>query len=366
MSGDVRRAERHLSRIFRRARRIALATPVAVPLACSAEDPSMRGDTATPVAEGPLAAVIHESASCAPQPFAPDPPDMCGDFVRLPCGLPAGVVPGSHCFLWLNDCKKVCPGFYFNCHAVNQSCVDGKIVPDSRGGVDMDCSICAGSVGRIPAGLARARIAGAGEALGDYFSVAAHLEAASVYAFRQLRDELAAHRAPARLRRDARRAQRDEVRHARLTGRMARRFGGAPVSPQVHPPSPRALDVVAIENAVEGCVRETFGALVASWQAEHAADPEIARLMGSIARDETRHAALAWAVAGWAWARLEAGHRARLVEQCGEAIASLRHTAPADAAGELVTRAGLPHAEQHRALVRALEQQLWGSLGRWA
>ena len=60
--------------------------------------------------------------------------------------------------------------------------------------------------------------------------------------------------------------------------------------PRVEALPTRALGVVAIENAVEGCVRETFGALIASWQAEHARDPGIKRLMRSIARDETRHA----------------------------------------------------------------------------
>jgi hypothetical protein len=379
MSAGVRREERDLLRIFRRARWLALAAP-ALPLACGAEDPLSGGsgrlapqpeDTSSrggagggEPGEAPVAEVEPLAASCAPQSFSPDPPDRCGDFVRLPCGLPAGVVPGSRCYLWLNDCKKVCPGFYFNCHAVNDSCVDGKIVADAQGGIDIDCSTCPGSVGRVPAGLARVRIARAPSALGDHFAVAAHLEAASVHAFRRLRGELAAHRAPARLLLAARRAQRDEVRHARLTGRMARRFGGVGVSPRVEPLPPRALDAVAIENAVEGCVRETFGALVASWQAAHARDPEIARLMKSIARDETRHAALSWAVARWAWARLDQEARARLAERCRAAIASLRCQAHPGVAGELVTRAGLPDAAQHRALVGALEEGLWGGWAR--
>src|SRR5207302_2062069 len=149
----------------------------------------------------------------------------------------------------------------------DQSCTDaGAIVDDPQGGVDIDCSICPVGAGRIPAGLARARMAAVPSLLGSYFASAAHLEAASVHAFRRLRCELAAHRAPARLLRSARRAQRDEVRHARLMARMARRFGGAPVPARVAPIGPRALDEIAIENAVEGCVRETFGALVASFQ----------------------------------------------------------------------------------------------------
>jgi hypothetical protein len=283
--------------------------------------------------------------------------------VRLPCGLPAGVVQGTNCYLYLNDCKKICPGHYFNCHAAPESCVAGNIVKDATGGIDIDCSTCAKGVGRIPGGLVPARIAHAPSALGDYFSVAAHLEAASVHAFRQLRGELAAHGAPARLLRAARRAQRDEVRHAQLAGRMARRFGGTLGRPRVAPLPARAFDTAAIENAVEGCVRETFGALVATWQAAHAKDPEIGRLMDTIARDETRHAALSWAVARWARRRLHAEGRARLAERCRAAIETLRREADTtEVAPELVDRAGMPDARQQHAMLGALEDQLWGSL----
>jgi hypothetical protein len=123
----------------------------------------------------------------------------------------------------------------------------------------------------------------------------------------------------------------------------------------------RALDVIAIENAVEGCVRETFGALVTSYQAAHACDPEIARLMASIARDETRHAALSWAVARWARRRLGPEAQARIEARCRSAMAALRREAEACVAEELVTCAGLPNAEQQRALLDALEPALWKS-----
>jgi tRNA isopentenyl-2-thiomethyl-A-37 hydroxylase MiaE len=269
------------------------------------------------------------------------------------------------CFLYLADCQTLFPAImnnFFNCHSVDSWCVDGGVTADPTGAVVIDYSICPGSAGRVPAGLERAQTARARSALGAYFAATAHLEAASVHAFRRLHRELAEHRAPGRLLRAARRAQRDEVRHAHQTGRMARRFGGAPVRPVVKHLPTRALDVVAIENAVEGCVRETFGALVASFQAAHAEDATIARMMSSIARDETRHAALSWSVARWAWGKLDAGARAQLVARCREAIEALRREADSGATGELAARAGLPSAEQHRALVSALEEQLWSGL----
>jgi hypothetical protein len=347
---------------------IALAAPVAVPLACGAEEGKSRDDSpveSVTESAAPLSAPVpsaYAPMSCAPQRITPDPPDSCGDYMRLPCGLPAGVVQGSRCYLWLNDCKKICPEHYFNCHAVDDSCVDGNIVKDANGGVTIDCSTCAKGVGRIPAGLAPARRARATSPLGDYFATASHLEAASVHAFARLRAELAAHGAPAPLLRAARRAQRDEVRHARLTRRLARRHGGVPVRPRVVTVAPRRLDAIAIENAVEGCIRETFGALVASFQAANAQDPEVAATMESIARDETRHAALSWAVARWAWARLDSDARARLHRACDAAIASLSQDACVPVADDLRVVAGLPDARQHRALLGAVREQLWSRL----
>src|SRR5262249_33228761 len=150
---------------------------------------------------------------------------------------------------------------------------------DAKGGIDIDCATCPGpGGGRAPAGLVQPELPRAGTPLGGYFAALSHLEAASVHAFGRLRRELAAHRAPARLLAAARRAQRDEVRHAHRMARMARRFGGVPVRPRVAGIPPRALDEIAIENAVEGCVRETFGALLAVFQATRAQDPGIARL----------------------------------------------------------------------------------------
>ena len=57
--------------------------------------------------------------------------------------------------------------------------------------------------------------------------------------------------------------------------------------------APRRPVEIARENAEEGCVRETFGALLAAHQAAYACDPEVREVMTRIAGDELRHAALA-------------------------------------------------------------------------
>src|SRR4029453_18365855 len=97
----------------------------------------------------------------------------------------------------------------------------------------------------------------------------------------------------------SRSAARDEIRHARMLGSLARREGATlSEAPVVHGPI-RSLFEIALENAVEGCVRETFGALVAGWQADHAKRQDVRRVMMRIYRDEVTHADLAWQVHAW-------------------------------------------------------------------
>ena len=124
--------------------------------------------------------------------------------------------------------------------------------------------------------------------------------------------------------------------------RAAARRRAPPVRVRGAPRRLRSLAAVAVENAVEGCVRETFGALTASWQAAHARDPHIARTMARIARDETRHAALAWAIARWVEPRLDARARRRIVAARRRAVRTLRRQARAAVPATLVRQAGVP------------------------
>ncbi|HEY8091894.1 MAG TPA: ferritin-like domain-containing protein, partial [Polyangiaceae bacterium] len=162
--------------------------------------------------------------------------------------------------------------------------------------VDITCNLgCVG--GRGTAGVAMLDHDPGGDP-GDILVERAYLEAVSVHAFARMESELAAHGAPAALLRGARRARRDEVRHTAMVSRLARRHGGAPRTP--HAPAPtsvRPLLAIALENAVEGCVRETYGAVVNLVEARASSDPAVRRAMKSIAEDECRHAELAWEVA---------------------------------------------------------------------
>jgi hypothetical protein len=214
-------------------------------------------------------------------------------------------------------------------------------------------------VGRRPAGLLGAPLRCRLSA-GAHFARSAELEAASVRAFEVLGGELAAHGAPAAFRYRARAAAADEVRHALAVARLARTLGGAPLRPRVRVSEEiRSLEDIAQENAAEGCVRETYGALVAMHQARCARHPHVRRLYARIAADETRHAALAWDISRWASTRAGGGVRRRVRDGMRAAVDALRVGARQDVTDDLVNVAGLPPSDSARLLVSRLEQTLW-------
>lgn len=340
----IRRAEARLKQAFHR---IMLLSTVALE-GCS-EDHARSNE---------LDAAVDALGPCSPREIdaAIDGGDPCAIFVGFACGLPTGVTARDGCFLSVNDCVSICSGLTGSCHADPGSCPDGS--PLETGPVTIDCVVCPASGGRRTEGLTIATSESCPNALGAYFSGVSQLEAASVVAFRRLERELVHLAAPRSLVRSAARARRDEIRHARVTRRLAQRFGGHPRSPRVTKVPPRSLEAVAFENAVEGCVRETFAALVALWQATHAADESIAREMTCIAEDETRHAALAWAIHGWLVERLSLANRDRLNAGAARAITALENEI-AEPAPDLVKLAGLPNAPRQRVMLRELRRALW-------
>jgi hypothetical protein len=215
------------------------------------------------------------------------------------------------------------------------------------------------AVGRLPAGLCR-RIARRrpGNPVGAFFGEVARLEAAAVSAFAQLRSELAVHGAPASLVSSAGIAIGEERRHARSTARLARRHGGRPLAPRVAPTRPRALVDVALDNAAEGCVRETYGALVAALQARRAGDPAVRRAMARIAREELRHAALSWDLAAWAQARLRVDQRRRVRRATLAAVDRLEDELTRPEHPAVCSVAGMPEPDQARRLFTGLRDRM--------
>jgi hypothetical protein len=194
--------------------------------------------------------------------------------------------------------------------------------------------------------------------LGAYFASVAHLEEAAVYAFAELARELEHHGAPRDLVARARRSCRDEVRHARLMREVASEFGGQ--TPRARPSSQpvRCLEAIAVDNAVEGCVRETFGALIGLWQGAHARDARVRDAMTAVALDEVRHAQLSWDVHAWLMLRLDLSAQARVEAAREQAMRQLVSDASEPHASELVAQAGMPTVAKQRELAERFARQV--------
>jgi hypothetical protein len=271
---------------------------------------------------------------------------------NTPANMPANAIPDMGFGMLCHNgspCSDYCPSGYVQCCSPR---------PSDGGAYLVTCVYNCGPLGRRPAGLDEAATSD-GCAVGQYFAAAAHLEAASVHSFRVLGRELQEHGAPRALIAAARRALRDEVRHARVTRSFARAHGCRPAPVRVTRPAPRSLEAIAVENAAEGCVRETFGALVGSWQARAASDPAVRQMMATIAADETRHAELAWAVDAWTKTKLDRAARRRVVAARAQAAAQLAADIEVAPAAELVERLGLPDVARSRAFYAAAERELW-------
>jgi hypothetical protein len=106
-------------------------------------------------------------------------------------------------------------------------------------------------------------------------------------------------------------------------------------------------------------VRETFGAAVALWRADHAGDAVVRGAMRAIADDECNHAVLSWRVAAWARTRLDPAERSRIDAEVAAEIARLREALALDPAPELTARAGVPTAAEAATLLDRLEADIW-------
>jgi len=239
-------------------------------------------------------------------------------------------------------------------------CDDDVFAPGAGGAITIECTPCVGG-GRRPTGLRRPRARARRGGLTDYLARMTFEEDASIAAFARMHVELAALGAPAELVSAAACATRDEERHRRAMKRLAVARGADPreiAKARVRRSIGRRAAVVAAENAAEGCVRETFGALVARWQSLHARDVDLRRAFARIARDEVRHAALSWAVARWLEPKLDAAGQRRAARARVRALVALRSSAAVEPSRDIVHAAGLPSATNARTLLGVMTREL--------
>lgn len=356
----------HISRVIRRTVLLHFSAAAPVLIGCGSGGrvalPTTDGGSATDAASVE-AGICNEALDAGP-----------------PCTVISCVPPV------VNPIRTGCATAVYAIYGTGQQCspADGGAVPRAtcealcpplavEGGplTDYDCYFSGRNVtcdygqtlcfvtGRRPRGL---RPCAAGRAAGPvarHLARMAHLEAASVPAFTMLARELESHGAPRRLRDAAVRAAKDEARHARVVAGLAERAGGSVQRPRIRARRPRSLEAMAIENAVEGCVRETFGAAVAIAQSLTASDPRVRAAMRRIAIDETRHAELSWRVARWLDGRLDRAARNRVASARRRAARSLIESAGATVHPSLVEQLGIPPAPLAFALASDLARALW-------
>lgn len=248
-----------------------------------------------------------------------------------------------------------CDGFHEATLLVTEA--GGVQVLEERLASALDCNQVA--IGRLTDGTAAPARPRTGSDLGRYFAQVAGLEAAAVDAFERMAAELSAMGAPVELVQWARVSADDERRHARDMGALAERFAVTPAAHEAQAFGLRGLFEVALENAVEGCVRETYGAVVGHHQAEHARDPLVRAAMAQVAEDETRHAALSWAVAEWALPQLTDAQRAVIRGAQRVAIDALTRSVSTPDSTALLQDAGLPAPDVAAAMLHGLREQVW-------
>ena len=198
-----------------------------------------------------------------------------------------------------------------------------------------------------------------GDPLGVWFAENARLEASAVTAFEELAEELRHHGAPEELVAWAERSAEEEVAHARLVGQLAHRYGVEPLPARSAAGQVRSLEAIALDNAVEGLVRATYGAAVAHHQAAAAEDPAVRQVMEVVAEDESRHAAFSWALHAWLLERLEPAARARVERAVDEAVARFEQAAGRPLDARLQRLAGLPGPEANRRILAELRARVW-------
>jgi hypothetical protein len=184
-------------------------------------------------------------------------------------------------------------------------------------GAEIECT-----EGRRPLGHIEAGDDGDTSPLGRSLAAMAYLEAASVDAFEQLADALVSWGAPEELVERCHDAAADERHHARWLTALAVAHGGRVPTPTRAHDVPTRL-ALAEHNAREGCVYETFAALVAGVRARRTSDLRLRRVFARVAADETRHAQLAWDLDVWFRGQLDAGAVARVEAARQEALAQL-------------------------------------------
>ena len=182
----------------------------------------------------------------------------------------------------------------------------------------------------------------------------AALEAAAIVAFDELASSLRQFGAPADLIARAQVAKADEVRHAAVMSAHAMHYGWDVSLPatveRAAAPSYASLFDLALHNAREGCINETYGAMVAMHQAQNAHDAELRSSLAQIADDEVSHAQWSHDVDAWLQSQLSSEQQQAVAAAKASALVELAALAHAPISAAQL-RAGVPSAQVSAQLV---------------
>jgi hypothetical protein len=141
-------------------------------------------------------------------------------------------------------------------------------------------------------------------ALAEHWTRMGQMEHASIAAFARFSMQLLALGAPSALVEACTQALADETTHTKLCFRLASAYAGRALGPGPlnvdHSLEASSLGEIVELVIAEGCFGETSAALEALEAAESATDPVVVAAYAQIARDEQRHAELAFRFVRWA------------------------------------------------------------------
>ena len=161
-------------------------------------------------------------------------------------------------------------------------------------------------------------------ALAAHWTREAAFEHASIASFAQLTLDLLSVGAPPDLLEATQRATLDEIEHARTTFALATAYGGRAVGPAALaalPGTSRTLAALARSTFLDACVGESIASAALAEQSRTTSDPALRELLATMARDEERHAELAWRIVAWTL-RTGGAEVARVLDAAKDEIAS--------------------------------------------
>ncbi len=217
--------------------------------------------------------------------------------------------------------------------------------------------------GRMPNGLhlknSPAATQSSVNVLGQYLADMTAMETAAITAFYNLSLELEAYDAPAELITRAQQAVLEETRHSEMAALLAASFDAEMPEVTVDDFCLRSLYEIALENAVEGCVNETFAAACGLWQSEYAQLDVFRKVIGHITEEEMGHAALSWEIHQWILPQLSELQQDQIRVAQAEAVESLVNDFKQESNPVLQQAFGLPTKDDATRLFAQLKNSVW-------